>query len=273
MSRVCIIGMGWLGLQLAKKLKSEGHEVFGTVTSKEKQQRLSNEFKMVIEFNINNYQDNEIVQMENVNYYILTVPPSGADNYGEDMMSLVSKLMNVSPSAIIIYTSSSSVYGSQVRTVSEESETLPESSNGIEIVKIEQFLTENFKERSCILRLCGLVGKSRHPAKYLSGRNDIEKGKAPVNLVHAADVCNLVAYLIEKAINNGTYNVCSPEHPTKKAYYTWAAKQLQLPLPDFDPFDNQEDKIVNCNAIKKINFELNYKSPYDFPLSTQHNEE
>lgn len=266
MSRVCIVGMGWLGLQLANKLKAAGHELLGTVTSKEKQQRLNQEFKKVFELNINHYEDSELVQLDNIDCYIFTIPPSAADNYGEDMIHLIAKLINISPSAKIIYTSSSSVYGSQPRTVTEESETLPESNNGVEIVKIEQFLRNHFRERSSILRLVGLVGKNRHPIKYLSGKSDLKKGKAPVNLVHAEDICDLVEHLIQKSINSGIYNVCCPEHPIKEEYYTWAAKQLQLPLPNFNPFDSQLDKIVNCNAIKKINFEMNYKSPFDFPM-------
>jgi len=268
MSRVCIIGMGWLGVQVAQKLKAEGHEVLGTVSSSQKQQDLIKEFDSVITFDINDYAKSDLFQFQNIDYYILTIPPSSSDNYSDNMRQLIAKLLSSTPKAKLIYTSSSSVYGSQASTVSEESETQPETNNGLEIVKIEQHLINQFENRSIILRLGGLVGKDRHPVKYLSGRSDLKKGNAPVNLVHADDICDLVAYLFKEAINSGVYNVCSPDHPTKKEYYSWAAKQLNLPLPNFDPFDQQLDKIVNANAIKKINFEMNYKSPYDFPITS-----
>lgn len=268
MSRVCIIGMGWLGLQLAQRLKAESYEVLGTVSSKEKLDHIKADFESVFVFNLNDYQDDELLQFNKVDYFILTIPPSASANYAENMKRMITKLLNSAPTAKLIYTSSSSVYGSKPRTVTEDSETLPETNNAKEIVKIEQHLIHQFESRSSILRLGGLVGKNRHPIKYLSGRSSLKKGKAPVNLVHADDICDLILQLLENEQNSGIFNLCCTDHPTKETYYTWAAKQFQLPLPKFNTFDNQLDKIVSSDAIKKINFEMNYKSPYDFPIAT-----
>jgi len=267
MSRVCIIGMGWLGLQLAEKLKAKGYEVLGTVSSVEKQNSLKNAFNAIEVFKLNEISLNQLWNDENIDCFILTIPPSASNQYATKMKELTFHLLDVHPKASLIYTSSSSVYGSEPRSVSEESETKPESANAKEIVAIEQHLIKNYESRSCIIRLGGLVGENRHPVKYLSGKTGLSKGKAPVNLIHAEDICRLMIHLIQNNIVSGIYNLCCQDHPPKMEYYRWVAGQLNLPKPNFDTHDNQMDKVVNSIAIKKINFDMNFKSPYNFPIS------
>lgn len=266
MSRIGIIGMGWLGLQLAEKLKLEAYQLLGTVSSKEKQTKIKSKFNEVEVLKLDELNE-QTLNDKNIDFFVLTIPPSASNQYATKMKELIFHVLCNHPKASLLYTSSSSVYGSEARSVSEESETNAESANAKEIVAIEQYLIRNYAARSGIIRLGGLVGKNRHPIKYLSGKKGISKRNAPVNLVHAEDVCSLIIHLIKYDFVSGIYNLCCKEHPRKMEYYNWVAEQLNLPQPNFNLLDDQIDKTVICNAIKKINFEMKFKSPYDFPIS------
>ena len=54
MKRVCIVGIGWLGEELALALKKLGYDVTGTTTSVIKADRLENALDLVKVFNLTN---------------------------------------------------------------------------------------------------------------------------------------------------------------------------------------------------------------------------
>jgi nucleoside-diphosphate-sugar epimerase len=51
----------------------------------------------------------------------------------------------------------------------------------------------------------------------------ISDGETPVNLIHQTDVIRAVSMLINQKITGEIFNLCSPEHPTRKEYYNKAA--------------------------------------------------
>ena len=49
---------------------------------------------------------------------------------------------------------------------------------------------------------------------------------APVNLIHQQDVVSAILKILSKNIRNELFNICYPEHPTRKDFYESAADKL-----------------------------------------------
>ncbi len=268
MNRVSIIGIGWLGLQLAEFLNIAGFEVIGTVSSKEKEKALSKAFFSVEKYDISNPQiiNSEALNFKKADNFVITIPPSATESYSERLIELIDELLKINPKSGLIFISSTSVYGNGNRDVTEKSLVNPQSVNAQKLTRVEKFLLNNYEANAVILRLGGLVGSNRHPVTALSGRNFISKPQSVVNLVHVFDVCSLIVKLLARDTRRGIFNLCCEEHPTKKEYYSWAADRLKIAKPLFNTVDIQKDKVVICDAIKKINFVMMFKSPFDFKL-------
>lgn len=264
MRRIGIIGVGWLGEELLKHFLNKGFTLKGTVSSKEKQARLSHLAVDIIQFRLGE-EVKKLNHFNELDYIIVTVPPSSHDNYVNIMVEIVSHLNKLNKDAIFIYTSSTSVYGSSVIEVDENSLTAPLTTNALKIIEVEKFFNSNISDRSIVIRLSGLVGGERHPVYFLSGKTGIKKPFAPINLVHREDIIRFIDFVTNKSVKNGVFNLCCAIHPLKKEYYQWVAKQKKLTIPQFDLEDKLKDKTVICGAIKGVGFTLQYQSPYDFP--------
>jgi|TARA_B110001469_G_C9635893_1_gene318860 nucleoside-diphosphate-sugar epimerase len=259
MKRICIVGLGWLGLELAKELKKKGYYTIGTTTSEVKSQQFRTELDEIYRM--------EIGLGENLNVsadvLIYTIPPSGSNNYVKGSSAFLNQFNNSNPHASVFYTSSTSVYGNESREINEESDVRPETKSARKIVEVERYIQSHFKNRYIIIRLGGLVGGKRHPVKYLQGKVGVAKPFAPVNLVHREDVIRAIILQIS-SFTAGIFNLCSGDHPSKKEFYTKLVEQFGLKKVEFNERDKLQDKVVTCIAIKQFNFEFKYKSVYDF---------
>ena len=131
----------------------------------------------------------------------------------------------------IIFISSTSVYAEQNVEVDEE--TLPQSDepSGKLHIAVEQALMK-LQVPLAILRCGGLIGPGRHPGRFFAGKYDIPNGMAPVNLIHLADVLGVIQMVIEEQLD-GVINVVAPDHPSRAAFYTQAARDGGYELPQF----------------------------------------
>lgn len=259
MKRICIVGIGWLGEELAIDLRKWGYYIIGTSSSFAKKGKAG-----VNEFRVFNLENQELYGAIDCDVLIYTIPPSSSEYYARLSIGFLSKMLEMNVNLKIIYTSSTSIYGNIEREVDELSDINPESLAAQKIAKVELFIKENF-QNSAIFRLGGLVGGSRHPVKFLSGRSGVSKPLAPVNLLHREDAVGAISHLLRN-FEPGTYNLCSENHPLKNVFYNTLAERNGLKAIDFDFSDKSGDKVVTCNAIKKKGFEFKYSSPYDFPF-------
>ena len=152
MTKVAILGCGWLGLPLAIKLLKSGYQVNGSTTSIEKRNTL-------IDTGINSYildldnLENDLNDFFNVDELIITIPPR-LKNHIKIFKSLIAKIES-SPIKRVTYTSSISVYGNATGIITEETETNPTRASVIQITEIEQLLLNNTKFNTNIIRLGG----------------------------------------------------------------------------------------------------------------------
>lgn len=268
--RIAVTGCGWLGLPLAKELALSDHDIVAT-------RRLKNDVKALtilgftgIQFSLgdNLYSEN-LAPIFNCDLLVLNIPvgrkSQAADNFIENIESL---LHYASRSKIqhLIFVSTTSVYGSSSGHITEQSPVNPVTESAKINVKIEQLLSTYFGDKGTILRLAGLVGSDRHPAKYLAGKTDLTHPQQVVNLIHQTDVIKAIRKIIEKNVWGDMLLLCAQTHPTRDSYYTWAANKLGLTAPQFVTMDDKADKgkiIDGTKSLSKLDMQLDYPSPYD----------
>ena len=261
--KIAVVGCGWLGLPLAEKLIDKGNDVHGTTRSIEK-------LKLLKSKGINAHQlifDNSPIALQWLNkcdVIILNIPPSKLQtSYAKELCKLVE---NTNALAKIIFISSTSVYPNNNSIVDENTPINSETKNAYAIVTAEQKIKAIVGKRLTIIRFAGLVGGERHPVKYMSGKS-YENGGAPVNLIHLEDCIQLIESIIKEDFWGQVINGCCSEHPSKKSYYTFAAKKLAVPPPIFKCQTKGTYKKVVSNILPTIkSFNYRYTSPYDFPL-------
>jgi nucleoside-diphosphate-sugar epimerase len=259
MRSISIIGIGWLGLPLAKVLLSEGHRVKGTCRTEQKVERLKSQGIEAYQFNLGEDIHSELLGHP---IYVLCLPPSQ-----EDFIKNFNKLCKqiAHKEARIIFTSSTGIYPDEDVIWEERHLIEPKTPRQRTLLSAEELIKKHFEDY-VILRFGGLIGPNRHPVKTLSGKKNLSSPNAPVNLIHQNDCLQIIATAISLNSFQGVYNCVSDEHPTRLDYYTEMAKRHQLPAPEFeDTDDEKQGKVVSNRKIKKdLNYEFLYPNPFDF---------
>ena len=232
-----IAGLGWLGLSLAQRLQNLGFRVKGSVTQLEKAAKLQAKGFDAYSVTISEAGVAGSVQsfLKNVDILILMIPPGLRRNTGADYilkMSHFLKEIEASNITKCIFISSTSVYSDPQGHVTEASTPEPDSEAGRQLFQVEQlFFNAGFE--ASIVRFGGLLGGSRQPVRYLAGRENLNGGNAPVNLIHREDCIGVLLKIIQKDAFGQIFNAVSPQHPMKKKYYVQKAVELDLDAPSF----------------------------------------
>ena len=259
MSRIGIMGGGWLGLAVAEKAMERNHSIKVSTTHKEKSTLLKKKgfdaaVVEVSEFDINGEND----FFNDVKLLIISIPPGLRKNPNRNYIAVIEQIINkIELNGIekVIFTSSTSVYGNQAETITEESELLGTTEAARQIIAVEKKLLEHKQFESCILRLGGLVGPNRHPIFTLSGKKNIPNPLSPINFIHQQDAVSIILHIIENWQGNQAYNAVTPFHPTRIDYYSEMAKIAALEAPAFEKSGIVRG-IVSANKVRK---DLNFK--------------
>lgn len=277
---VHLIGLGWLGLPLAKQLHLAGMKVSGTVTSNEKQQRLLGEGLDVDQFNLYHSFSSQYIDYKtkikgrfyNANL-VVNIPPGRKDfnlnKFVTNMLSLIDEAMDTGLKKLI-FISTTSVYGEQKGIINNTSLLSPSSDSAKAHQQIEHHLYLNYPKRYKILRPAGLIGPNvdgsiRHPVFTLCQKLNVTNGNDPVNLIHQADVIQAISALIVKEPNGAAFNLAALEHPSREDYYTWCAQKLKLKQPTFikDTKKRQLGKLIDATeTYKALGIQAKHPSPY-----------
>lgn len=260
MTKISILGCGWLGLPLAKALLGKGFSVNGSTTSVKKIPILENAGISPFLITLSEYKaDGNIADfLENSEILIVDIPPKLR---GSEKENFVSKIRNVIPfiekssTNKVIFISSTSVYGDKHTVVSEKTTPQPDTESGKQLLETEQLLQSNEHFKTTVLRFGGLIGEDRHPIKFLAGRENLDNPDAPVNLIHQEDCIGIILKIIETNSWNETFNAVTPYHPSRKDYYSQKAIRLNLALPKFNHTAPSIGKTILSDKVETI---LNY---------------
>jgi nucleoside-diphosphate-sugar epimerase len=254
--KINILGCGWLGFPLAKHLHNRGYEIAGSTTSSTKLPLLQGAgiSPFLIDLTTEKSLDSDFFQCDCL---IITIPPRGEPRAFERMIKQLSVAIQKHPPEQVIYTSSTSVYPDLDRTVREEDASYDSRSrSGTSLLHIEDILATAIEDRFVALRLGGLWGEDRHPVNHLAGKRNLAGGNHPVNLIHLDDCIGVITEIIQQGIRGIRVNACSPEHPTRKDYYTRVALQYSLEPPTFVDTPNGYKTVSSDLLSSLINYQF-----------------
>lgn len=272
MTQISILGCGWLGLPLAKKLIEERHSVKGSTTSESKLSVLKNleisPYLVALESESVSADINDFLTESEI--LIIDIPPKlRPDNTNPTSSAektFVRKMENLIPfiekSTVkkVLFVSSTAVYGNDNENITEETLPNPETESGRQLLLTEALLQKNPNFTTTILRFGGLIGEDRHPVKFLAGKENLENPDAPVNLIHQNDCIGIIEEIINQSKWKEVFNAVAPFHPTREEYYTQKAKQRNLVEPQFSSEKSNIKKVISS---KKIEDSLGYQFKLD----------
>ncbi len=260
--QISILGMGWLGLPLAKSLIEKGNQIKGSTTSEDKLTILEKEGIHAYQIALTENGPKGDIEpfLNGSETLIINIPPGLRRNPEIDFVAKIQNLIPYIEKSIIknvLFVSSTSVFADLEGFPLILEETLPNATSnaGKQLITTEQLLQKNKKLDTTILRFAGLFGPNRHPARMLSKRKNIKNPKAPVNLIHLEDCIGVIKKILDNQSWNHVFNASYPDHPEKGNYYSKACEQMDLPSPDYDYKTPSKGKVITS---KKIETELNY---------------
>ncbi len=271
--KIAVTGCGWFGLSLARSLKQKGYNVVGSKRDSAACASLAAEGIEAVPLTLPREGEPEAVHsLVDVDAMVINIPPGlrrGDNDYLDRLASLKSLLI---PGRIkkLIFISTTGVYPNTGKVT--EFDAAPHSAVSETLLAAESMFGEGAgllaeNGQCCVVRFAGLVGPGRHPGRFLAGKLDVKGGNQTVNLVHLDDCVAGVTRLLESDTASGIYNLCAPEHLSKKVFYSQAALALGLPAPQFAPSDIDEssDKIVVAERIVN-ELEFVYQHPELLPM-------
>lgn len=221
-----IIGLGWLGSELAAHLKTLDIDYWGT--------------------NRKDFDwEKDTFPEKSSDVLFLNTPP--LTNLTPD--EFVSK---IPPKAgRIIFISSIGIYGENTGRITEKTIPKPSTPNGLWLLEVEKKLLKNFSNKLTIIRAGGLIGGSRHPVYSLARNRDKLISEGEINLIHRKDLVAIILALSATRLVIPIVNAVAPYHPLKSEYYSQWSEKLGLgPLKFSHKSDFQ--KIITSQELDSI---------------------
>ena len=265
---VSIIGCGWLGLPLAKRLLTEGFRVKGSTTSTEKLLILNKAGIEAYQLRLNPEPIGNLTALLQADTLIIDVPPKAGklgNDFHPQQIQQLTQAIRQSSLKHVIYVSSTSVYPELSRVVVEDDVINPGQSAAPALVEAEQLVQRLASERIItILRCGGLMGYDRIPGKYVAGRT-VDSGMVPVNYLHRDDAVAILLIIVQQKIA-GTFNAVAPEHSIREAIYRKSCADFGYELPTFIlPADPVPYKIISPEKLlRATNYAFTYPDPLGF---------
>jgi nucleoside-diphosphate-sugar epimerase len=273
--RISILGCGWLGFPLAKRLLGSGitSQVKGSTTSGHKLDQFAGAGidgyllplnpEAGLDAGISDpFFDSDII--------VVSVPPRMSQNVAGNysaQMQMVAEAIRKSPAMDVIFISSTGVYRDLSQTAVERDVQSPGQSAQPEMVAAENAIAALRPEKTVtILRLSGLLGYNRIPGKYVKGQKDMTTGDIPVNYIHRDDAAGIITAIIRQGIQNETFNITAPFHPTRSEVYVDSCTQFGWEAPTFrTPEQQPAFKLISGDKFSKnYQYEFRYPDPLLF---------
>lgn len=273
--KVVIVGCGWLGQQLGTMLAAQGFLVYGSRQSNAGLAELPAEIQpLLLQLPLQlplQSSAAELMEILKDSWLICAIPPAARQqspaHYAQQLQSLV-EVATLAGVRGAIHCSSTGVYQGLSGDVDEQSlvqspagHSELKNSRASVLLNAEQILQQI---PNCFtLRLAGLIGPGRNPARFGQGRS-LSGPELPVNLVHAADIGHFVLNLLTTTVtpHHQLFNLCCPEHPLKADFYHTAAAQAGLPPVNFTAADEPARRILSRRSQQQPGFEYQFLSPF-----------
>lgn len=267
MTRLSIIGLGWLGKPFAEHMLNLGHRVIGSTTSAEKAERLNQEGIHTVLFSLNPHPEGiRFSSLFDTDVLIINIPPrtrSHPDTFHPEQVKYLKALAVQGGVKKIIYVSSTSVYPDLNQIAKESDELDLDKTGNRALFRAEQLLLQDKDYDLTVIRFGGLLGVDRIPGRYFSGKSNVD-GDSPVNYIHRDDAVRLLSWVIEQNLWNQVFNGVAPKNPKRKEVYERNAQDLGFPPPASYADDNNTWKEISADKILATGFTFQMENPLDF---------
>jgi nucleoside-diphosphate-sugar epimerase len=255
---ISILGCGWLGFPLGKKLLDEGFSVKGSTTNQAKQDDLSKAGITPVLINLSKPDKTNNNLLLETGILVIAVPTSSVN-----LVNLQTLLQTADPAVLkqIILISSTGIYLDTNAEIAESNaDALDQTSK---LFAVEQLVKSFDMFNPVVLRMGGLMGYNRQPVTFGKSARVKANPNGRTNMIHRDDAIQLIMQVIKKGVKNETFNCCADEHPTKKEFYTKLAKAAGIAPPVFNAAETDSFKIISNKKVKKVlgfKFKELYKS-------------
>jgi len=230
-----IIGCGYIGERVARRLQEEGEPVAGVVRSQAAAEHIGSLGIPVIRCDL----DSESLpagSTEGQQLFYFAPPPSEGK---EDtrMAGFLDALVNTGQPQRIVYISTTGVYGDcQGEWVDETREANPQVDRARRRLHAEQLL-RSWVERTggelVILRVAGIYGPGKLPLARLRKKTPmVAESDAPwTNRIHADDLVEICLAAMQRGGHGEVFNVSDGEPGNMTDYFNRVADMMDLPRP------------------------------------------
>ncbi|WP_022835454.1 SDR family oxidoreductase [Salisaeta longa] len=273
---ISVLGCGWLGRPLAAAWAADGYTVYGATTTEAKLDVLRGDGIRPVLCRLEPEVTGEAPErLFDADVLVLNVPPSRAPNdpaaYHAQQVQAVARAAREGRTRWIVMASSTGVYPPTDGPVTE-ADAWPDALDALPPPRRATSRAVRAAEQTLwaardalditIVRLAGLYGGDRHPARYLAGRANVSRPQAPVNLIHRDDCIGLLRALVAQDARNDVFNACADRHPARADFYPAAARAMDLAPPTFDTDDEAGGKrIVNDKIKARLGYTFQHPDP------------
>lgn len=230
MSRILIVGCGYVGQALAKYYIDLKHEVFAL-------QRHAVDIAGITNLigDIAQIQLTDLPVFDTI-FYLVAAGNSSDDAYQHAYVHGIQNLLKQLPKqshTSIIYVSSTAVYGQQQgEWVNEESATLPNDFSGKRLLEAES-IVRNSGFSHTLVRFGGIYGpeRTRLIEQVRNHQATLTPTPCYTNRIHLADCVGILAFLAKHPNLPTTVLGVDCEPVLYNDLLLWLAKQLNAPIP------------------------------------------
>ncbi len=269
--KIAILGCGWFGLPLAKRLCENGHTVKGSTTDPAKADAIASAGAEPFVVRIEPGENAGAEEFFNSDIVVVNFPPQRRDDIVSYLAGQTQTLVNAlvrGGAEFAVFISSTSVYAELGRkaTESDSSVGTPSKRSGIALRETERTLADRREFDTTVIRFAGLIGYDRNPREFLKKRAPMRRPNLPVNLIHRDDCVEITARVIERDIRGEIFNAVADFHPLRSEFYKAEAQRAGISASELalDSKDKSGGKIVSGEKLKRT---LGYEFIYPDPLS------
>ncbi len=261
--RIAILGCGYVGSAVGRKLAALGHDVLATTTTPSRMGEINKAGMTAHQLELKDVAKLRSLLADRDAVLLTYGAGQRGDYEGVYIQGARSMVEAVSGSAVrrIIYTSSTRVYGQDDGAwVDENSPTNTSDEKGQALVEAERILLDGIPEAQphpaavSVLRLGGIHGPQRELSPRILTQPGLvrDDGQAYINLIHLDDIVSAMTKLLE--INfHGLLNVTNDDPQTRRQLYdTVLASAEMKPIQWTDRDQPTRGKRVCNKRIKQL---------------------